>query len=126
MRRHVTRHALLLLLVLATACTHAPPSLSPAGVVDFNQTRLIKGLDVFMDIAFAGEAVTPPKVSPQNATRIRDYHQVAVRTILKRDAGWQAQVATGLDGVVATLTPTEQQILAPYVALLKTVLQEVQ
>jgi hypothetical protein len=125
MKRHVTRHAVILFIILATACTHAPSSLSPAGVVDFNQTRLIKGLDLFMDMAFAAEAVTPPRVSPLNATRIRDYHQVAVRTILKRDAGWQVQVFTGLEGVVATLAPAEQQTLEVYITLLKTLLQEV-
>ena len=114
---------LMLALTLAPGCSKAPPSLSPAGVADFNATRVIKGLDGLMDVAIAAEAQKLLTVA--TTRRVVEYHQVAVKVIAARPAGWSAQVLTGLDGTVATFSPGEQQILSAYVALVKTLLQEV-
>lgn len=110
--------------LLAAACASAPPNLSPTGVADFTATRVIKGLDGLMDVAIAAEAQKLLTVA--TTRRVVEYHQVAVKVIVARPAGWSAQVLTGLDGTVATFSPGEQQMLSAYVALVKALLKEVQ
>jgi hypothetical protein len=123
---HRTRTLILLLcLVHAPACVHAPPTLSPAGVTAFNNTRVIKGLDLVRDTAIEANAQIPPLLSTATTRTIVTYHRSAVIVIHGTPNGWQATVLTGLDETVTHLTPAEKQLLAPYFTLVKVLIQEV-
>ena len=73
-RRHARWFVLSLTLALGTASTAvavqscasitpAPAGLSAAGVVAFNQTRLVKALDVIRDTAISANAQPKPLIS---------------------------------------------------------------
>jgi len=116
----------ILMVVQLIACAKAPPNLSPAGVTAFNQTRVVKGLDLLRDTAVSANAQLPPLVTTDTTRKIVQYHQAALLTIQASADGWKAAVAAGLDGATASLSSVEQQTLAPYIALVKTILQAVQ
>lgn len=127
MRHRKARLTLLLVaLALAIGCTHAPPTLSPQGVQAFNNTRVIKGLDLIRDVAVDANAQTPPIVSTDTTRKIVTYHRSALLVIHDIPNGWKATVLTGLDETVRGLPAKESQLVAPYVALLKTLIAEVQ
>lgn len=131
MKTYLRRKELAALFVLAVllcsfqGCAKAPPELTPEGTAAFHKTRVIKGLDLLRDFAIDAEAQTP-KVLPTATTRkVVTYHQSALRIIQSTDAGWHAAVGSGLDEVVANLSAAEREKVSPYVALVKTILQEI-
>jgi len=120
------RYLVIVALVVSAACASAPPTLSPVGLRAFTQTRVVKGLDAFRDVAIAAADQQPPLVSRAVTNTIVDYHQATLQTMTALGSSWATVARTGLDAVTATLTPAEQAVLAPYVALVKTLLAEVQ
>jgi hypothetical protein len=121
---------LILLLALCvvpacSSCVPPPPTLSPVGVTAFNNTRVIKGLDLVRDTAIEANAQTPPLVSTATTRAIVTYHRSAIIIIHGAPNGWEATVLTGLDETVKHLTPAEAQLLGPYFALVKVLIQEV-
>ena len=119
---------LLLLVALtlaAPACQHAPPTLSPAAQLAFQGTRAIKGLDLLRDYAIDANAQKPPLLSEAVTRKVVTYHRSAITTIHDIPNGWKPAVQTGLDEVLKDVPGPEAQKLAPYVALIKTILAEV-
>lgn len=126
----LTKHHRLIPLVLLTlalaSCVHAPPTLSPAATVAFNNTRVIKGLDLLRDTVVGANAQVPPLVATETARKVVLYHQTALTVMQAAQAGWQAAVLAGLNRLAADLPAKDRPVVAPYVALVKTILAEVQ
>jgi hypothetical protein len=114
----------LVLLVTPACATHAPPTLSPAGQAAYTNTRILKGIDVFRDTAILANSTTPPQLSTATTRKVVTWHRSAVVLINQRTAGWPAGVQTALDELVKDLPPADAQTLAPYVALVHTLLTE--
>ena len=105
------------------SCTHPPPSLSAAGQLDFNKTRVLKALDLVRDTAIDAEAA---HLIPTDDTRqIVTWHKSAVSVVDVAGTGWKVTVTTTIDQTVSHLSSTAQTKLAPYVALLKALIGEV-
>ena len=117
---------LLLCVFLFTGCASAPPQLGPAATAAYHKTQAIKALDLLRDTAIAANAQTPPLVSTADTRQVVLYHQSALRLMDAASAGWPALVRTALDETLVHLAPEARQTLQPYVALVQTVLQEVQ
>lgn len=115
----------LVTLLAISSCAKPPLNLSPEATAAFNKTRVIKGLDILRDTAVDANKQIPPLVSEATMLRVVRYHQGAVRTIVATDTGWQTTVTTGLDEVNRNLPSSEQTLLKPYIALVKTILNEV-
>lgn len=111
--------------VLAPACAKAPPNLTPQSVDEFNKTRVIKSIDILRDTAVIANGTVPPTISSASIRRVAQAHQSAVNVIVASATGWQATVALGLDELLTNLPANERATLAPYVALAKTLLNEV-
>jgi hypothetical protein len=109
-------------LLLAAACTHAPPTLSPQGVHDFNTLRVIKALDLLRDTAIDANKQTPPLLTTATTRKIVNYHKFAVMTLDASGAGAKAGVSSALAQLIAdpSLTPPELALVQPYYALVKT------
>lgn len=117
--------ALLTSTIFAEACTHAPPALSPTATLAFTNHQIQNDLDRLRDTAVVANAQVPPLVSSEATRKVVAYHEAAIKTIHATRSGWQATLLTGLDELATALSPPERQILAPYVALVRTVLAEV-
>jgi len=116
---------LCLALLAVSSCTNnPPPNLSPAGVAAFNNTRIIKGIDVLRDVAILANAQNPPLITEANTRKLVTWHRSALLLINSSTAGWPATVQTGLDELLKDLPPAESRTLGPYVALVKTLLGE--
>jgi hypothetical protein len=107
------------------SCAKAPPSLGPVAAQDFQKTRVIKGLDLLRDFAIDGEAATPKVVSTATTRQIVTYHQSALKILDAAGSDWKAVVGTSLDALVPALPEKDRPKVAPYVALVKGLLQEV-
>jgi hypothetical protein len=112
--------------VLEAGCAKAPPSLGPVAAQDFQKTRVIKGLDLLRDFAIDGEAAKPQIVSTDTTRKIVTYHQSALKILDAAGSDWKTVVATSLDALVPALPEKDRGKVAPYVALVKTLLTEVQ
>jgi hypothetical protein len=116
---------LALLCLAAPACQHAPPTASPQAQIAFTGTRAIKGLDLLRDFAIDGNAQTPSLISTATTRKIVTYHRSAITLVHDIPSGWKQTLSDGLDEVVTDLPPGEGPQLAPYVALVKSILVEV-
>ena len=105
------------------SCATAPPSLSAAGQLDFNKTRVLKALDLVRDTAIDAEAAHV--ISTEDTRQVVEWHKSAVAIVDVAGTTWKATVTTTLDEVVGHLSSAAQQKLAPYVALVKALLAEV-
>lgn len=120
------RFLLITLLCVLPACAVPPPNLSPAAVTAFQNTRVIKGLDILRDTAVDANAQVPPQLSTATTRKVVQYHESALKIIHAAGSGWQAAVLVGLDELVKDAPPAERSLLAPYVALVHTILAGVQ
>ena len=126
MKRLLLPFAFLLAFTFAPgACVKAPPTLSPAGTAAFNALRVGHALDIVRDTANDANRQTPPLVSNAALLKIVNWHEAAVKTIVAVPGGWKPTVLTGLDQLKDEIPPDEWQRVAIYVALLKTVISEV-
>jgi len=116
--------ALTVMASIPSACAKTPPNLSPAAATAFQNTRIIKGLDLLRDTAIDAEAQVPPLLSTDTTRKVVMYHRSALLVIDAIGDGWQTTLTTGLDELVANLPPTESTLLAPYVSLARTLIEE--
>ena len=116
---------LVLLLTLAPACRHAPPTVSTRAQLAFQGTRVIKALDLIRDFAVDGNAQAPPLISTPTTRKVVTYHRSAITLVHDIPSGWKQTLLTGLDETVKDLPDGEGQKLAPYVGLVRAVLAEV-
>jgi len=113
------RSGIFVVILLTAGCATTPPNLTPAASLAFTNTRVIKGLDLLRDTAIDAQAQTPPLLSEATTRKVVEYHESALKTIHAVSSGWQATVAIGLEETVKNLPAAEQQVLAPYVALVQ-------
>lgn len=126
LRRQMLSLALCLIVVGLPGCAqHAPPNLSPAGVVAWQGTKVIKALDVIRDIAVDAEATTPPLLAHATMLKVVAWHKAAITTAHAASEGWVGTIKTSLATTQALLSPPERQQLGPYFALAETLLNEV-
>ncbi len=107
------------------ACASAPPNLTPQANQAFYNTRVTKILDFLRDTAVSAHNQNPPVVSTAVLRKVVLYHESSLKIMHAAGSGWQPAVLAGLDELTKDVTPAEKQLLAPYVALAKTILQEV-
>lgn len=129
MIRQLIAHSLLVLSLIgpisAVDCAHAPPNLSPEAVVAFNNTRIIKGLDLLRDTAVDGNKTVPPVISEATMLRVVTAHRSALIVVHTLGTDWKATVETSLDELLVNLPAAEATILKPYITLTKVVIDEV-
>jgi len=116
------------LLVSAPGCLGAgapPPNLTPAANKAWYAAKAQKALDEIRDIVQDGNATAPPVFSTTTTRRVTVWHESAITVLHAAGAGWQTAVTTSLDQLLLNVSPSEKATLAPYVALAKTVLQQV-
>jgi len=123
----VRRSVLLFVLCVVGACAPPPPNLTPQAISAFNNTRVIKGLDIIRDTAIDANAQVPPLLSTATTRKVIDFDDSALRIIHASSTGWAPAVMAGLDELANSkdLSPSEHRLLAPYIALVKTIIQEV-
>lgn len=107
------------------ACKHAPPNLSPRGKAAWYGMRVIKNLDLLRDTAISANAQTPPLLSEATTRKIVIAHRSAITVVHAAPNGWEDAVKVSLNEVLKDLPPNERAVVAPYVQLVLTVLQEV-
>lgn len=106
-------------------CAKVPPNLSPPAVKAFHQHEVQKVLDLIRDIAQDGNTTVPPVVSLETARKVTLWHQSAISIVHAAGGSWQALVATSLEELLKNLSDADRAVLAPYVALARTILAEV-
>lgn len=117
---------LIIYILFAVGCVHAPPELSPDAKAAFNKTRVIKVLDVLRDFVIAAEDQTPKLVSTNEARKVVEWHRSSLRIIDSISNGWQVTVEASLDELAKNLPPNEQRLLGPYIILIRAVIEETQ
>lgn len=108
-----------------SACAKAPPTLSPAGVSAFNNHRVQRALDIIRDTAQDANAQTPPVLSTDTTRKVTRWHESAITIVHAMVNGWQVLLTTSLDELLKDVPAHERPMLAPYVALAKTVITQV-
>jgi hypothetical protein len=105
------------------SCASAPPSLTPTGVTAFNARRVVKSLDLVRDVAIDAEA--NHVLSTDTTRRVVVFHRSSLQTIRAVPNGWKSVVLAGLEEVPKNLSDKERMVIAPYLALTKTLILEV-
>jgi len=113
------------LLALIAGCATPPPNLTPAAVVAFRQTEIIRDLDRVMEVANDAHHTVPPLLSAEVALEVVNWHQTAVDLVHNKGANWQAAAMQGLDELQRKLSAHDRQILAPYLSAVRVLLTEV-
>lgn len=111
--------------VAGYSCATAPPNITPQAVVAFHGTQVIHALDQVRDTAHAAHGTIPPLISAQTDLKVVTWHESTITVVRAARDGWIADVLTALDRLKNDLSPVEWQVVAPYVALAKTLLTEV-
>jgi hypothetical protein len=120
------RYLLALVLVgFMAGCAKAPPTLSPAGAADFHKTQVVDQLNILRDTVIRANALPNPLISTDDTRVVVKAHRSILVTIQASQAGWQTAVGTALDELGHNLKPQGAAFIAPYVALAKTLLQEI-
>lgn len=119
------RYWMLILPLFVLACTPPPPNLTPEATLAFKATRVVKALDILRDTAVDANAQTPPLLSEVTTRKVVTYHQSALKVIEATPSGWKPIVQAGLTEVESNLPPPERALLGPYIALAKTIIDEV-
>ncbi len=122
--RFVAAFALTLALSSCAANT-PPPNLTPVAQKAWQGTRAIKALDQLRDIVIDGNALNPPVFTTAATGKVVAFHKSAITIIHAAPGGWQMTVQTSLTELVKDLPAADRQQVAPYVALAKTILAEV-
>ena len=119
------RNSLIVLALAAPACAPPPPTLSPKGVIAFQETRVVKALDIFRDFAVDANAQTPPILDTTTTRKIVTWHESALKIVQASSAGWQTTVGVSLDEAVKDVPPAMAAKIAPYISLVKSALKEI-
>lgn len=107
------------------ACAPPPPTLSPKGVLAFQETRVVKALDIFRDFAVDANAQTPPIIDTATTRKVVTWHESALKIVQASNAGWQTTVSVSLDEALKDVPPAMAAKIAPYVSLVKAALKEI-
>lgn len=116
---------LAILLALAIGCGGVPAPLGPQASVAWRNTRVIKALDLVRDVAVDANAQVPPLVSTEVTRKIVTWHRASLQLIQVSDTGWRPTVAASLEELQKQLPADDRVRLAPYLALAKTLILEV-
>lgn len=101
-----------------------PPNLSPTGAREWQETRVIKALDLARDIAVEANTTMPPLLNQDTTRRVVLYHETALHAIHAAAAGWQAVAQSLTTDLSKTLTSAEQTTLRPYLSSIQAILKE--
>jgi hypothetical protein len=104
-------------------CAKPPPNLTPTATRAFYATEAIKDFDRLREVAVSAHATTPPLLSTDETIAVVEWHKAAIITAHAAQSGWQLSVATGLDQALGKLTPSSRALIAPYVAIVRSVLE---
>jgi type IV pilus biogenesis protein CpaD/CtpE len=115
----------LLVFALLVGCAKAPPILSPAATRAFYGTQVIHDLDRLREVVVAAHETKPPLVTADETLAVVQWHQTAIAAVITGVAGWKDVVITGLDQVLKRLNPNAQRVVAPYVLIIRTIVQEI-
>lgn len=111
------------LLCVAPACAHKPPNLGPVASKVWTQHEVQKNLDTVRDIAV--DANTQGLLSLKATQYVVKWHRTAITLVHNAPSGWVSEVLKGLDELQVNLDPVDYRRISNYVALAKTVLQEI-
>ena len=114
---------LALLCVSFCACAPAPSGLSTAGLQAWHQHEVQKDLDIVRDLAVEANMQTPPILSTETTRKIVLFHKTAITLIHDAPSGWKALVLTSMDALKQDLTVAEYAVIAPYLAVARSVVQ---
>ncbi len=117
--------AAMVIALYQVACAAPPPNLTPAAVVAFRQTEIVKDLDRVRDVANDAHHTAPPLLTAEVTKEIVTWHQTAIRLVHDRSANWQSAVLQGLNELQRHLSEHDRQLLAPYLVAVRTLLAEV-
>jgi len=117
------RLSVFIVLALCVGCAKAPPNLTPEPTRAFYGTQVIHDLDRLREVAVSAHATTPPLVSAEDTLEIVKWHESAIVTVHAGGAGWKAAVGAGLDQALTRISPAARQLVAPYVAIVKALLE---
>jgi hypothetical protein len=98
-------------------------NLSPTGLDEYNKTRAIHALDIIRDAAIDGEKVGV--FAHADTVHVVTFHKSTVQVISASTTGWKPAVQTALNELTKALSASAQTKVAPYVALVSAILQEV-
>lgn len=115
---------ILLTLTLTACAATRPPNLTPQANIAFTNTRVQQALDLIRDTVDDGSKTVPPVFSGAVDVCVATWHEEAI-TILHAGPGWQTKVTAGLDALPTRCVLPNQQTIAPYVALAKTLITQV-
>jgi hypothetical protein len=117
--------ALLFTVPVLSSCAANPVPVSPATQAVVAATQVIKALDVVRDTAIDLNATVPPILSTAVTTKIINFHESAVKTIMAVPGGWKSTVLAAIGQLQGSLTPAEFDHIAPYVTLVQTLIASV-
>ncbi len=107
------------------SCAKTPPNLTPQAVVAFHGTQVIHYLDRVRDAANDAHKTTPPLLDAKTTLTIVQWHEATIKVVHEAAAGWQAATLKALDELPKQLSAHDQQVVAPYIAAAKVILQQV-
>jgi hypothetical protein len=114
-----------LALALIVGCAKAPPTLTPVGKTAWQGIQAIRVLDTIRDVAIAANAQTPPILSTDTTRKVVTFHKSAVTVIGASPGGWKPIVTASIGQLQKDVPAAEWTKIAPYVALLSTIIQEI-
>lgn len=125
---NTTRRLLWMLFVVGLgmstiSCAKAPPNLTPEANLAFQNTRVIKGLDLLRDTAIDAHEATPPLLSIETTRKVVLAHESSLKVMQTMGFGWKPVVAQTMKELPQNLPPKEQKLLEPYLNLVGFLLQ---
>lgn len=135
MKRALQHRALLMtVLMLTVSCAaHAPATLSPAGVANWQANEAVVAIGTLQRAAIALNAVQKceasgpcaPLLSDQNTRHVVDAVEVALKTIERVPDGWKAAANAAIDAINATLDAAGQGKLRGYLEAARQILNAI-
>lgn len=104
---------------------HLPPNLTPQAQQAWYVNKVIKALDVVMDVAIAGNATDPPQISTSDTRVIVEWHQDAIKVAHAAVGNWRDAVDLSLDDALKHLSAKTRSQVLPYAELVRVLLKEV-
>ena len=123
--RKITPVLLLALLPLVGCGSVPPPALTPQANVAYQARRVLDVLRVVRDVAIDAEAQNPKLISTADARTVVNWHESLVKAIDAAPDGAKATVLASLTELQKVVAASTWSRIAPYVALVRTVLEGV-
>lgn len=115
--------ALALPMLMLTACAKKAPATSPVVLSAVKATEVVHALDVVRDVAVTLNAQQPPVISTKTLQTVLAAHRSIVSVIGAAPNGWKATAAAALVQLQKDLPAADAQRLAPYLALVQTLVE---